>query len=570
MKNMLQRLDVICIEILVANINRFSSAPQENRKLRFTKNLGEKFTQAIRSSSMEEYLDDKTYQFLFRNFDMKEFSISKSLCKKVKYFDFLNEKCLDRLEIELFRVIHLKNKFFIPTDSLIISEISENHFFNKSSAFFANVRVNRQLIMLNSLENQYDYFSEDLLLVLLENTSKDIEDIQVAFENRSETFIRKCMIVLNKRKKLKNLFVNLDKTIPNLLKVGHVRIRLTSKLLNTNRSPSLILHKGFNNSLRDCKDLTKLYLKLENNDDLKEIRNVFIFLKSLNLENLQEINATSFNVNNYGVYLMELIEKCPRLEKLSFACFSPIEFDFFETIVCVSSTLKELKLELFKIDRTKKIQNFEKFFCNSSLKEITFRKVFFLDNCLTRVLQNAKYLKDSLTFLKIDQCDIVREAIKYLPEVLRELNSLKSFYFRHWKIENGTLMAIFKSLASSSKTLEVIHIHREYRETRVSDCTNLLDLLHSCRHLKKLKLCLSVEHEQFLYIFSALQKFKHILEEIQFDFCWKRTFSDELIDFIVNAKNLKNVFGFSKREFKEKIKRLLRTTEQITLPKMNS
>lgn len=553
MGKIIRKLDDLCIRTIANNIERYSRTPKDTWKLRYCIGLGERLIYAC-SSISNMRLDENTFKFILNNFLVNRLKISSETFKNNQYFDILHEKFFDEIEFQLFSVIKLKNKdkkFQLTTNRLMLTNFSKNGLLAQSTQFFSNLHVKKEIIIYDENEDGLDDREmENVLIKLLENTSNDIEYVQIQLHKKSVEFIKKFIKIFNDRKNLRNLFINFDNKVPKLLRVFYLRINPATIYHHTCCSSSSsnlsFLDTGkFNDSLKSFHSIQKLNFRFENNENFDEIEELFKFLNELNLNNITEIQASSINIKYYCKYFNNFLENCPNLEKLKLTCFCVNDYNIFDTILPCSKQLKSLHLDLFRIDTEGKLNSFKNFLSHSSLQEIILKRISFGDGCFLQVVQHLEVLKNTLTSLTIDQCDIFRETIDSLPEVVEKLRKLKRFHFNNWRIENSILSQLFKSLQSSCHTLEMIYIYREYKEGELEDCSQLFNLLNNCEKLTTFYISLSISEKKFVDFLSILRKFQYILEEINFDFRCKKKFNEEIMDFVSKCTKLKKRFGYS-------------------------
>lgn len=534
MIRLMTRLDYLCVEIIGKNIDKYRKIPKGNWRLRSYSNYGEKLILACLSNSFQKGINENSYEFILNNFYVKNLKIFPKLFEKIRYFDFLNEKYFDVLEIELERKITLKNideNFQLTTNKLSVTD-KKNSFLN-SKKFFSNLHVKNNIEIWLSYQNDKDKIEmEELLLLLLENTSKEIEDIYIQFHNPSENFIKKYLNILTERTNLKNLNIRFNEKL-----FKRMPIVLLESTLNSNYHRYLESIKLEN---INCYSTENLEITCDNHRiSYEKVKEYFSLLNSLNLKNIKSIKIDLIDYGNYSKEFSRFFEMCSNLEFLQ---LKNIIYD--NSILYCSNTLKKLHLISSTVDLLSENEYFKNFLSKLSLKEVFFHFPDLNDQYFSKIIEPLGTLRHTLTSLTISCNKITGKAEKTLPNVIAQLYRLNCFRFGMPFIEDEVFLSeIFKGLQTSCQTLEIINIAMQSDKTEIQDCNELLELLDKCKSLTVIDAQVWIKIDKIPHLLSKLTKLSNTLEVINIDFCYDKRYNKELIDFLSLCSRLKNVYG---------------------------
>lgn len=545
MKQLLWSLDYLCIEVISKNIQRFSKTSKANWKLRICNDLGDRLILACLSNSLDE-MDENTYRFILDNFMVRNFKIFCKMFEKVEYFDFLNGKSFDNLEINLKLRIKLKNKdknFRIITNKLILNTNLSKESLAESHTFFSNIFVKKDMMVsICNINNNNRMEMQKLLLIMLDNTSKHIENIDIPFENMNKEFIEKSIEILCKRKKLKNLYTIFDERVPKSIRVFFVINNFTIDCDLSASVKSYLNSIDIKDSFKSFDSIENVYIKFKNNKNFEEIEEIFSIFNSLNLENLKEVCISLCNTEYYGKHFHNFLANCLNLEKLTLSDVDDYNFNIFDSILSCSKSLKVFKLYSIEIDNPRKVESFKTFLSKSSLQELILERISFNNEYSLEVIQYLEHLKNTLTSLAIIFCTFSNETIHFLFKVLKKFKSLKCFHFDHSKIITENFVEIFQSLQSSSQTLQDIFICKPFNGMKLKNCFELLNLLNNCKKLTTIYIRTYIDDDKIPELLSILKKFENNLEVINLDLCYSEKYHKELFNFLSGFSKLKYVY----------------------------
>lgn len=549
MRQALNRLDYLCIEIMSKNINRFCRTSKENWKLRFCNDIGDRLILASMANSTEGILEETVYQFILQNFIINNFKIFGRLLKKIEYYNFLNGLSIDELTINLDNEIKLKEenneKFRLIANKLNLNCVC-HELFLKSYKFLSNLSIRKRLnINFNFEDCKQKIQLEKLLLNILENTSLEIENIEIPFSEPTKEFLEKLIEIFNERKYLKTFYVNFDEKLPKLLKIFFLDVSTSSiihqSIINSPLASYLSKNNDFNESLKSFKSIENLHLKCSNCKNSNEIKEIFSFLESLNLKNMKKIKLYSFNMSHFGKEFRNFIKNFRNLEELKLISIFMDNYNIFDLILPCLNTLKVLRFNFIRISDWRKMENFKLFLSHSSIHKIIFCRSFFGNEYSLEVIRSLENLQNTLTSLTFNNCTLSNEFLNFLPKILQNFNKLIVFHFRHSKIDNETLMEIFKSLQSSCQTLQNIVIKGSKIPRRLENCIDLFNLLEKCNGLISIRIKIIIKEDKIPELLSILKKYQKFLEEIDLDFCWSEKYHGELCNFLSGCTQLRYV-----------------------------
>lgn len=529
MKQLLWRLDYLCIELISINIHRYCKILKENWKLIYSNDLGERLIHACLSNSFEK-INENVYEFILHNFFIQKFQIYDKIFEKIKHFDMINGKNFNKLKISLYQNIQLKNnkeKFKLTTNKLILYSIYDNNFFVQSFQFFSNLFVKKDLEihLAERVERDENCKLEELLMILLENTSNEIESIRITFDGRTIKFLDKFTQILLERKNLKNLY-----------------LEELSQL--TNFFLGVTFAHNFSNSIESLLHFNSIeYLNIEFPN--YEIPEIFAFLNLSSIKNIRTLNIYYLDLEYYGSFNYKFLENCQNLESLTLSFITNSDkFNIFDIFLPISKTLKILDLNAFEIDDTKHLRNFMKFLSESSLQKIVLRRISFHEEPFIKKFQFLEHFHNTLTSLAIIDCNIDDEDLINLPKCLQKCHQLNNFEFKDTNFGETLLKNIYKSLQSSCKTLRSISIYRLCDVLmQLQSFLELINLLEKCKSLRKFELEIAIIDNKIPDLLLVLTKFQETLEIIHLTHQFSNSHFEKLLDFLSGCVRLKAVTG---------------------------
>lgn len=539
MKRLLLRLDSLCIEVISININRYSRISEEYWGLLHCNNFGEKL---IFSTLLNNKIDDKAFNFILNNFYVQNMKLYSKIYKKIEYFDILNGKNFNKLEIELTKDIKLKNnlKFNLTTDILIFSFGENCNDFIDSKQFFTNLYVKKDIqICLNFSSTRVNV--EEILLILLKNTSKEIENVQIRkYLHPSNNFLECFLDILKEKKHLKNLniYLNNEETSKMMLLFFLLKTSLgdsgSIKLESLERNRN---YNEYSNMFNCIKNLDiSFQVVFPPHDKLKKF---FSSLKSLTLKNLKKLNIGYYFCEKLPEEVNEFFENCSNL------CSMKLNFiPSFQTILPCAKSLKTLHLSVHSFDYKIEGRELENFISQSSLEEFGLELNIEDEKRFFKEIQLLGNLQNTLTKLEFSFAFKLENSSKYFSKLVGKFHKLTFFKLIYWSIEEEVLVDIFRSLLPSNQTLrEIIFLSDNYSTPKILDCFELFKLLNSCDKLKIAILQFKIEDEKIPELLSVFKKFQSTLEEVDFRYFWNDNYFRDYLDFFSGCSSLKKISG---------------------------
>lgn len=545
MHKILWNLEYLCIEAISFNIQNFSKIPEEDWMLRNSPNLGHRLIEACISNSADK-LNEDAYKFIFNNFTVKKFKINEKSVQNVKNYDFLNGIFIDEIIIILSKEINienLKNNFMMKTNKLTIGTRFIPQYFLQSSAFLSNLHINKSINFLN-LMNEFmkQKEIEELLLVILENTSMDIENIYIPMEEPSYNFIKNFLRILKNRKKIKKLTIDFNPDLPKALRIFFSEnILLSDNYSDSSYLEELIEIENFKEYIKSFESFERLKIESACKDHQDENEEIFSFLYSMNFNELKKIKIFNFDLDFHAKDLHKLLQNCSNLEILSLFEIKMDNFNIFDAVLPCFKTLKVLKLKSIQIVNKRQIDSLENLLVHANLCEIVFDGLVFEKKNSLDIIKCLEKSKNTLTSIKIDECYFSDEALEYFAKVLQKFQRLKNFCFKELILNNNILIETFKSLQSSSETLEEIAI---ISAKILEDCSELFNLFKKCDKLKDIQLKVKINNNKISELLFILKKFQNIIETLDIDIFHTDYGCDSLYDFLSGCNQLKYVYGW--------------------------
>lgn len=550
MNENMQNLENLCIKALSENLPRYKLIDRKEWKFRFCDDIGDRLIRSCTKNLPEEELNESTYDFILNNFSVKRFVIDTALVENIEYFDILNDKSFEELKMDFRGKLQFRQfnkKFRVYTDKFTIINLNKENFCSRMFQECFNVTIRKELDVSHfNGKRKYEVEMEKFFIRLLKNTSSEIQHIKIPLVNSSLDFFKIYIGILSERRQLKEVYVNFDNNLPNLVKIFFDLIdyslckTFTREFLNRS-----INWQDFNDSLKSFRNIERMNFIFDNVTDPCGIAQVFSFLNSLDLKHLKEIHTMPFDFDACVEHFPNFLERCISLKKLELSCFYLDLLDSIQCFSVCSKTLKVINVYFCQIGDHENFEDLFQFLANSSIREIMLHRVTFYIESFSRMIESIEALKNSLTALTISECSILEETLDALPIALNKFKHLKSFKIEHSTLDNDVLQRILYSLQASKNYLTKIFISRDEEGEQFDEFTPLFELIYKCSHLSDvyINICLTEEHViPFLAVLKSLQP---ILEKIYLNFCCQRRFKNQLTDFLRGCEVLNEVYGYA-------------------------
>lgn len=545
MRRLLSRLDHLCIEIISENVDYYSRIPKKSWKLRYTNGLGDRLILALITNSFNKNnVNQKSFEYVINNFYVNKLKIFPFLIKKIEHFDFLNEKFFHELEIKLQSEIKLKNEneiFKLTTNKLKLWNLIKQKNFLKSNKFFSNLIVNSE-IQINIFNDYGDSMMEieKLLLILLENTSKNIEIIEInCFDNPTKYFIEKLDEILKERKNLKNLNIYFKEIflrgMPNFLLNTVINSMKINSLQNQKISNCDNVYIKSLNSIENLK-ITFEDAKISE----KNLKEYFLYLKSLNFTDLKMLNIGLIDPRMSIKEINEFLESFHSLTNLKLE-FIP---NFMSLLPCIKH-LCVLHIYFPELDEIPENDELKSFLSQSLLREIQFDFSTLTESYFFKIIKPLEVLKNTLVSLKISHGKLTGNPYRYFSNLLGKFNYLTCFHVNMDYIEEKNLLGIFNSLSLSSKTLQEISFwSTRGDEIYIKNYFQLFELLKKCETLKIIRLDFKTDDNKIPEFLSILKKFQTFLEKINVGYICNKEYEENYLDFFRGCERLTDISGY--------------------------
>lgn len=545
----LHKLEYLCIEEIGKNIVLLSRTFNKRFGQKCCVKFGDKLILSSISNSFPE-LDEKCLKFIFDNFYVSTFNICSNLSKKIHNFGFLNEKYLKKLEIYSTNILHVhKNNFRLSVDELKVVFDSKSS--RKSRNFLSKIFATKTLIIASS--TVFSPVKKNYLCVaykILENTSKNLEYLQIKITNflnyspkKFKRFLteRKCLSTIKFQYSSTLLYKVVSKTQPCALKgITHY---------------SSFIRKGWKYKheeviLRSLLSLNHLEIDFENAENplhSDDVKKYFSILIAYHAKKLLNLNISLPYSSELASELCKFLRNCSVLEKVSFRQCNSLSYD----ISLIFESLKSLKclnfilLNYVHIITGNAKENLNNLISKSGISEIKLEKIEFKDGFFRQILMALENIKSSLTIISLSYCEFGEDGLQLLTRSLKQFSNLKEFNLFKNIFYEPELLNLFKSLQSSSKSLEKIWIGGLVLAYIKTYPVDLFDFFYKCEKLKKIRLKIRVGLYYIEEFTSILTKFSHILEEIELDFIHLSHHGHGLENFLSKCTNLVKIHGVS-------------------------
>lgn len=554
-------LNYLCIEIIGKNIKRYCKLPNNQWRLRYSKELGEKILNSTISNSFYDGINEKSFKFIFSNFYIENVRFFPIIIKRIEYFDFLNNLKFNKFKLNSESPIKLRNRqnFSMEIDFLKIDFKCDKNLLEESYGFFSNVKVNKSIYIYMKFgdENTMEKL-ENIILILIENSSENLETLQIFTYRLTKNFIKKCIPVIKKRKNLKKLEgINISEfDESSIIDLYQSTFSNLTSFTIKNIQGNLNL-KTINICLKYLYSIQQLKIfltELKFLDNLDEIKSLFFTLKSRNNNNLTELLFQFINLINFGKEFSLFLQSCFNIQYFVFIeekIRKIKDYNFFDSLSNSWKSLKYIHLELMWITTSKRSESLQNLLRFSSINEILLKKIYFKKerNFFLEMIRTIGIFKCNITSLQIIKCRIPENELKFFPNILKNLNSMKIFHLENDFLNLELFYSIIESLMSSGKTLVKIIIDKNNHNLRKERGLELYQLLEKCEHLNVFSLGISLFPNEIPKLFSILKKFRNKLEHINIHHFFYPEYQTELIDFLSSCTRLKSVSGSFSYDF---------------------
>lgn len=561
MKNLLRKLDYLCIESIGKNIKRWSKTPGKHWIKRNCNDLGERLILAALSNLAMEGVDDDCYLFILENFYVKRLKISLKMFDTIQYVDFLNGKSFDILDMNLKYPLKLKNKdnFRVTINTLILHFPEDDLIFSKCFNIFKNMIVNK-VIIINAF--QFQEFSscyiEQLIIRILKSASNELETIELQLNYATSCFLMELADCLKCKKNLKNINFDFFHIFRREVLINYFQtsvFHLSSFRMSTFKNIWNL--KTLNRCFKNLVTLEKLVIWLSADivlEDYNELRTFFLLLESKNLTSMRELELNLPQISRYQTEFSNFLKSCSRLERFSFIEEKDnilCKQDYFDSLLPASKTLKTFELKYSVLRTRGEIESLKILFSYTSLLDISLVDVRFAKGVFTDFLDSIENSQFQLSIFILMDCEIPYSEFEVLPDSLVKINKLKFIKVFHQIIKRKCFLAIFNGLRSSYKTLEKIYISSNTtQKKRMEDCPELFLLFEECKKLNTIKIEIFLVDDLIPELLLTLYKFQHILNELDIGFCYSPQRITELLEFLNSCTTLVAISGNAIGEMK--------------------
>lgn len=508
------RLDNLCIEVIAINIKKYSRTSKKNWMLRYCPRVGERLLEACIFHSSND-LDERMFEFILENFSLSKLDLSASSCdSKVRTYDFLSGKCFDELiiDFDLEEQLKFNNGF----DNIKVNTLRLNESCNdpNSVQLFYKLYTQKELdidITFGVCKNRIN--QEILWLKLLRNTSKNIEIINIPIKiSWSPRFIGKFIKFFNTRKYLKKFYVYFHENVPKLMRVFPSKFFPPKEANKLYKTLSAVKNcNNFNETLKSFHFIEYLVIEFFQIETIAKTKEIFSFLKELNLNNVKEIEVIFPKTKIQSQEINNLLECCPNLESLVMKSVYDSKFEYLSSIFPPSKRLKCLKLKTIYFSDEDKFDRFQSFLTNSNLREIEFNDVRFSKSFSMEVMKCLENLHNTLTSLTLIDGRYSNEALNCLPKVLEKCKKLQCIHIHVLQMKIDDITRTFTSLEPSSESLRKISISSA---EKLDECNELFSLLEKCKILVKINLRMRVNTNHVPQLMHLIKRYRHCLKDV--------------------------------------------------------
>lgn len=550
MKQLLNRLDFLCIEIISRNIYRYGKSPRSKWKLGYSNN-GERIMKASLANSFYCAFDEDSFAFILNNFNIKKFKINPRICEKLTYFNFLNQQKIDDFSFDYMEPIKLKNgeNFSLSTNRLDVNFLRGSEFTEDVFNFFFGLSVLEEIkITKSAIRKQNLEHIENIVLALVRNSSENLQTLILNIKYTSISFREQLIEIISRKVNLNNIrlaFIDEFRTrdFPDLFSKGLKNLTHFSFLdFNKNWNFQLV-----NNCLESLNSIEKIAIWLpdsRNLEDLDAIDITFSLLKLKSCKSLKEVQICLPDAKLFEKEVSDLLKSCQNLTRILFTeklSHKTVDGTLFESLVPSAGNLNEMNFRYSHFTVSEEMTCLKNLSVHSSLQKLCLYRVKFESGLFLGFLDAIKNLK-SLTLLNLDSCLFSINELNFFPKVLKKFEKLESFNVRLYQADEETVLKILDGLRFSCKTLKEISISLQH-PIRAANCNELLNFLNNCHRLTKINISVLMDEERMGDIFSILEKFQNMLQEIDLSFCYAKGKLKELLNFLSGCTQLEVLSG---------------------------
>lgn len=553
MNNLIRSLEYLCIEKIGSHIYQLSRTNKDQWVMNHSPNLGDRLILASLANSFFTGLDDTTFDYIFHNFIVKKMRIYPKILEKLKFFDFLNGKELEELEIIVEKDIKLKSprNFRLTTKKLKLNIQSKDKPLRRSLDFYKNLFVEDEIFITAFGNDSYQLIIlAEIILSIIKNSSSNLESLAIHFKCLHHQFCHKFLELLKEKSHLKYFFLDYSNCFANAIKVDDFSSSLIdlSSFSLASISCQWSLAKLYE-CFKYCSNLTRLVIffsdyKLLN--DLNQVKEFFSLLHQRNSETLKELAISLPELPLIESEFSGFVKSCRRLERFTFLekLSTTVSETAFISILPNSHHLKilELKYSAIKINE---IKTWYCFFSHVNLNDLCLMSISFEKNCFTDFLRLIETLQPKITSIQFLHCNIHEKELEYFPKALTKLHFLKQFNINGQLIPGELFLDLFLGFMSSKNTLEKICINRCSYNVKLRNINKMLHFFTECKTLKSIKIEVDIEVSLITQLIQSLYKYQSTLEEIDLNFCYSSEKFDELLCFLSGCSVMRSVSGYA-------------------------
>lgn len=577
MRQRVHKLEFLCLEIIGKYILKFSNVKQEDWKIRYGFNLGERLILAALSNSFKGF-DEKSYDFILNNFKVHELKLYPKILKKIGFFDFLNGKSFEKLEICLEEKMELKDRDFrMATNQLEIIFLGDEKFDMDTFKIFSNTRVHRELRIFSlNYDRQSLAHQENIVLMLIFNSSKSFQSLEIDMNFTSGFFRENLLEAVRRKKNLKNVrlsffFEYSGKCLVNLFKNSLANLSCFS-ILDFHRRININVINEYLKALSSLENLVIWFCSYKLAHEVDDVKMMYQILKVKHSKSLKKLELCLPAIEKIDIEASLFLENCQNLEKVTITDKRVLKtlHNMFDSLIPSAQNLRVLELNgfnFFSMDEMKSLINLlsQTYLQELTLKSLQFHEGLFFEFCI-----GIQELKHHLISIEISDCLIPVEDLRFFPLMFQGFHQLEAVYLQELGLDEDITMKILKSLHLANKTLRRIAIGDKNYDYFLQSPDELFKLLNNCENMITIKINFLLSEDRIGELLLILEKFKDSLQEIDLTFLNGYNEVHELMYFLSRFSKLKKIYGL---EFvcRQYLLAALRSLEnsKYTLKKLN-
>lgn len=552
MCEIIESLQLLCIENIGKNLNFISTSVSELINVRYPNIIAEKILVAYLRSNHVEKINENSLKFLLNHSSLKTFTIFPKKFDNIKYFDFLNSMEFDDFQISLKKSFDLRTteNFTLKVNNLKIAGFNNNENFPENHQFFSNCFVKNSLFYNELLNYEHDsnesIVKENNLYLLVKNSSEELKNIHILSSCISENSFKKLMESIKEKTKLQDVFLNFSNFLTT-------RIIHDSLLPSSNTLTKLdFSFQVFSNW--DFKIGNELFKSLTSLENLHFIFNdigpgqigfaleFFDILKNQISNTLKILTIIFHSYDVFRTPICNFLKRCQLLEEVRIEqIFPPFRgiIEVCESLIPSAKKLEKLNIQGLNLTIGNNIEKFIDLISLCSLTKLELSFYRFNKNTMEKFLKCLKNTNSQLSSIYSYYCSFDASCLELFGRYLKNFKNLQDFSFSDENVPEKYFNDICYGLTESCSTLKNLEFYLPVEYS--IGCSGLVQLLERAKALRSFGFMGSLKNKSISSLMEALKLCSSTLQDIDFSFFMSENHTQNLYDLCSCCGNLERV-----------------------------